>query len=255
METRGRKATIYDEQEIKNIVFRYIQEEKIEGLITYSEMYRFAKKLYENGEIPYKLSDEFWRRSNRQGRKIVDETNESYKVTVQGTKTDHSDVFIDTEECVNKFFSGKTADKKRLIQALKLNEKKAKESSKYIEKIEQQSMEIEVQKNKVKELQKLVEQQQTILFSWFNASHKSDVPLINLMTTGKSRHPIVDLFFETAFSNKEEGYKRFEDYSKSIVHTNPSSSQKEQGNVVTPLRKSRIKQLSEQLNAKDDLHK
>ncbi|MEC0182596.1 hypothetical protein P4H61_14010 [Paenibacillus peoriae] len=251
METRGRKATVYNEEEIRNIVYKYIQEEKISGVLTYSEMFRFAKKLYENGEIPYQLSDEFWRRSNRQGRKIVDETNESYKVTIQGNTTDHTEVFVDTEECINKFFSGKGTDKKRLIQALKLNEKKARESTKYLKKIEQMSDEIEFQKNKVKELEKLVEQQQTILFSWFSASHKSDAPLINLVTTGKSRHPIIDLFFNTAFSNLDEGYKRFEEYNKNVARNNHPSSQEEHRDVVTPMRKSRLKQLSEQLNAKD----
>jgi hypothetical protein len=251
MATRGRKTKLYDEKEIRNIVYRYIQEEKVTGMITYSEMYRFAKILYEKGEISYKLSDEFWRRPNRQGRMIVDETNESYKVTIQGKKVEQTEVFVDTEECVNKFYSGKASDKKRLIQALKLNEKKAKESSKYLEKIDKMKQEIVEQKERVKELEMLVEQQQSILFSWFNASHKSDVPLINLLTTGKSRHPIVDLFFETAFSNKEEAYRKFEEYNKNFNSSNPLSNQAEQNKVVTPIRKSRIKQLSDQHNVKD----
>ncbi|MEB1808989.1 MAG: hypothetical protein LPK26_17160 [Bacillaceae bacterium] len=245
METRGRKRKEYPKEEIEEIVYRFTQEEKLTGWIKYSEVYRFSKKLYEKGEISYKLSEDFWRREDRQGRKAIDRANKAYETTITNNKTTVTDTFVDTEECVNKYFTGKPSDKKRLTQALKLNEKKAKDSNKHLSKIEDLKQEIANQKDKIKELEALIEQQENVLFSWFNASHKSDVPLINLITTGKSRHPIVDYFFETAFSSPEKGYEKFGE----LINNYREIEDKTKGsnkNVVTPIKKNRFQQITEQ---------
>ncbi|RID85314.1 hypothetical protein D1953_10850 [Peribacillus asahii] len=247
METRGRKPSIYPQQEIENIVYRFTQEEKVTGWIKYSEVYRYANRLYENGEVKYKLSEDYWRRDGRQGKEIIDKANKLYEATFINKKTAEIDVYVDTEECVNKFFSGKPSDKKKLINALRINEKKAKDSNKLLEKIEDLKQELSNQKDKNKELQELIDQQQMILFSWFNASHKSDVPLINLITTGKSRHPMVDLFFETAFSNPMEGYEKFEEYRKNNKH---DENEDNKNNVVIPIKKSRLQAITEKFNDK-----
>lgn len=252
LETRGRKPKVYPEPEIDKIIYRFTQEEKVGGLIRYSEMYRFTNKLYEKGEIPYKFSEDYWRRDGRQGKEKIDKTNRLYETTIVNKKTNETDIFVDTEECVNKFFTGKPSDKKRLIQALKINEKKAKDSNNLLLKIEELNQEISIQKDKNKELVVLVEQYQKILFSWFNASLKLDVPLINLITTGKSRHPIIDLFFETAFSKPLEGYEKFEEYRKQIKNNDDTAGVNTNQRVVTPIkRKSRLQQITEQFNPND----
>ncbi|MCM3567563.1 hypothetical protein [Neobacillus mesonae] len=252
METRGRKPKIYPQPEIDNIIYRFTQEDKVGGLIRYSEMYRFANKLYENGEIPYKFSEDYWRRDGRQGKETIDKANRLYETTIVNKKTNETDIFVDTEECVNKFFTGKPSDKKRLIQALKINEKKAKDSNNLLIKIEELKQEISIQKDKNKELEVLVEQYQNTLFSWFNASLKSDVPLINLITTGKSRHPIIDLFFKTAFSNPTEGYEKFEQFRKNAERNNEKAIANTKDSVVTPInKKSRLQQITEQFNQKE----
>lgn len=246
LETRGRKSKIFPQSDIDNIIYHFNQEEKVTGLIKYSEVYRFANKLYEKGEIPYKLSEDYWRREGRQGKETVDKVNKLYETTLTNKTTHEVEIYVDTEECVNKFFSGKPSDKKRLIQALKLNEKKAKDAGKYLSKIEDLKQEVSTHKNTIKELSALVEQQQMILFSWFNASLKSDVPLINLITTGKSRHPMVDLFFETTFSNPMEGYEKFEEYRENSKYEEIEDN----NNIVTPIRKSRLQAITEKFKDK-----
>ncbi|MEK4230491.1 hypothetical protein [Solibacillus sp. FSL H8-0538] len=246
METRGRKPSIYPQAEIENIIYLFTQKEKVTGWIKYSEVYRFANKLYEERVINYKLSEDYWRRDGRQGKEIIDKTNKLYENTIINKNDKSHGVYVDTEECVNKFFSGKPSDKKRLIEALKINEKKAKESNNLLVKIDTMKEELSVHHEKNKELQALVKQQQMILFSWFNASLKTDVPLTNLITTGKSRQPIVDLFFETAFSNPMEGYEKFEEYRKK--NTIDENSKKD--TIVTPIRKSRLQQITD--NFRDD---
>ncbi|MBD8135085.1 hypothetical protein IFR10_05970 [Bacillus sp. CFBP 13597] len=254
METRGRKTKVFPQSEIDNIIYRFTQEEKVTGLIKYSEVYRFAIKLYEEGEINYKLSEDYWRRDGRQGKVTIDKINKLYETTISNKRTNGIDIFVDTEECVNKFFTGKQSDKKRLIQALRINEKKAKDSIQLLEKIEDFKQELSVQKEKNKELQALMEQYQTVLFSWFNASLKSDVPLINLITTGKTRHPIIDYFFQTVFSsNPHEGYEKFEEY-RANRNRNSDGIFLENGNdknVVTSIKKSRLQKITEEYKQKD----
>ncbi|MFJ6211371.1 hypothetical protein [Lysinibacillus sp. NPDC092081] len=146
METRGRKRKEYPNEEIDTIVYRFTKEEKQHGWIKYSEVHRFAKKLYENGEIPYKLSQEFWQREKRQGRNAIDKANKAYETTITNKNPKVIDSYVNTEECVNKFFSGKPSERKRLIQALKLNEKKAKELGKALAKIEDIEQEVSSRK-------------------------------------------------------------------------------------------------------------
>lgn len=118
---RGRKAKIYPQEEIDNILYLYTKEEKVSGWIKYSEVCRYANKLYEDGKIPYKLSEDYWRRDGRQGRETVDRVNKLYESTLLNQQTTETEIIVNTEECVTKFFTGKPSDKKRLIQALKIN--------------------------------------------------------------------------------------------------------------------------------------
>lgn len=240
METRGRKPKIYPNEEIQNILYRYTQEENASGWIKYSEMYRFAKKLYENGEIPYLLSEDYWRRDGRQGKEIIDKVNKIYESTLVSKKTSKSDIYVDTEECVNKFFTGKPSDKRRLIEALKINEKKARDYNDLLDRVDALKASVEVLTSDKKSLEKLIGEYQSILFSWFNSSNKSDIPLINLITTGSSRHPIIDMFFETAFSSPSEGYAKFEEYRRRNAQSAEGTSDV-MNDVVTPMRQSKLK--------------
>ena len=65
------------------------------------------------------------------------------------------------------------------------------------------------------ELLNKLNEYEEIFFQWLDASSSKDVPLINAITTGKSRNKIVDRLFETMFSdNLLEGYNVFEHYRK-----------------------------------------
>lgn len=231
----GRKEKLFPEKEIDKIIYRFTQEEKVSGWIKYSEVFRYANRLYENGEIPYKLSEDYWRREGKQGKKAIDKVNKTYEAKFNNSKTSKSEVYIDTEECVDKFFTGKQSDKKRLIQALKLNEKKAKDYNELLGKIDDLKGTIESLITDKKSLEEKLDQYEMILFSWFYSSIKSDVPLTNLLTTGKSRDPIVDLFFENAFSNPKEGYNQLiEKARKKLLEGREETLPAEKRNV-TPL--------------------
>ena len=62
-------------------------------------------------------------------------------------------------------------------------------------------------------LNKRLAEYEELFFQWLDASSHEDVPLINIITTGKSRNKIVQHLFDTMFSeNPVKGYEKFEDF-------------------------------------------
>jgi hypothetical protein len=147
--------------------------------------------------------------------------NKVYEHTVSSGNPSLEEKLVDTVDCVNKFFTGKAQDKEKMINALKMNERKAKkyieESQRLKEKIKRLEKELSEEKKKKNKTLDRLDKYEQVLFTWLTASSNSNVPLINLITTGKSRHPIVDIMFDTIFSeNPLEGYERIEHFKNKI---------------------------------------
>ncbi|WP_233522487.1 hypothetical protein [Peribacillus glennii] len=53
-----------------------------------------------------------------------------------------------------------------------------------------------------------------------DASSDKDTPLINIISTGKTRTSVVDEFFLKTFNDPADGYKKFDEYSAERVHAN-----------------------------------
>ncbi|MFB2348474.1 hypothetical protein [Priestia megaterium] len=218
MSNKGRKPKMYPQDEINQIVFIYTQQPENTGLIKYMNVYRFALNLYETGQIPYKLSDDFWRKTGRQGRNTIDKTNEIYEYSVPYAESE-DDKVIDSEDAISKFFEGKEANKNKLLGAVQINEKKLK---RYIHKTKFLSTQLSKTDKKLSELKienqilrKKINKYEEYFFQWLDASIDPDTPLINLMTTGKSRSKVVQRLFDTMFSdNLLEAFDYFESYRK-----------------------------------------
>ncbi|MGW9607211.1 hypothetical protein ACWGSI_17485, partial [Heyndrickxia sporothermodurans] len=92
--------------------------------------------------------------------------------------------------------------------------------------------------------QRLAEYEE-LFFQWLDASSHEDIPLINIITTGKSRNNIVQNLFDTMFSeNPVRGYEKFEDFRKNKrknqnINTNTS---------VVPFRDNKRNTLIDDLN-------
>ncbi|WP_449622978.1 hypothetical protein [Robertmurraya sp. Marseille-Q9965] len=218
MSKKGRKPKIYPQDLIDNIIYQYLQLHKNNGLIKYMDIYRYSKELYENGESTLHFSEDFWRKQGRQGREAIDKANEVLEHTVS-LSTQEDEKVVDSIDAVNKFFQGKESNKEKLIGSIIINENKLK---KYIEKNRKIIAELANQEKKVTLLQRendLLKQRlaeyEELFFQWLDASSHEDIPLINIITTGKSRNKIVQHLFDTMFSeNPVEGYEKFEDYRK-----------------------------------------
>ncbi|EEM73503.1 MULTISPECIES: hypothetical protein [Bacillus cereus group] len=215
---RGRKPKVYSQELIKELIYRFTQERKITGLIKYMDVYRFSLELYRKGDIEIKFSEDFWRKEGRQGRIAIDSANQVYEYTSNINHKENEKI-IDTEQVVEKFYTGNSKNKEILKRALKVNESKLKvclETNRKLEiKIKDKEYKMQELKRKITTLNNKLETFENIMFMWLDASVDPDVDLINLITTGKSRNGIVDYMFQTIFSeNPHEGYEKFSSFRK-----------------------------------------
>lgn len=184
MSKRGRKPKIYPKEIIDNIIYDFIKKNKNIGTLKYMDVFRHSKKMYEDKLCEYSFSEDFWRKSGRQGREAIDQTN-----------------------------------KDKLTGALVMNENKLKKLIKSNNNLnsklkKQNELNIELKKD-IKKLKTKSEEYEDLFFQWLDASSNENVPLVNLITTGKTRGNIVNKLFETMFTeNALEGYKEFENFRK-----------------------------------------
>lgn len=202
MKSRGRKPDIHPQAEIENLVKRYIEEKQPIGKIKYKEVYLFVKELYISRETDYKLSDDFWRKPDRQGRKIIDSIND---IRAAITKTDkNSFEVISTSSVVNEFSKDIPSIKKRIIARLKANEygyrNLIEKYKKLVQKEDRYKQEIEDWKSKYEEAKFKNTAYEQVLFQWANISSTRDLKLINTITTGKTRSKVVEQLFKEIFS-------------------------------------------------------
>ncbi len=207
----------------------YSQENKGNGLIKYLDVYRYSVQLYEQKLIPYKLSEDFWRKSGRQGREAIDKANEIYDYSPLPNDETNTEKIIDSVDAIDKFFEGSNSNKEKLRGALLINENKLKKyiqkNGLLIERLNKQEHTVNDLKLKNKELQERLVEYEEIFFKWLDASSNKNVPLINLVTTGKTRNPIVDKLFQSMFSdNPLKGYEEFENYRSDLK---PQATQKD----------------------------
>lgn len=231
MNKRGPKVKEYPKEEIDYILYKYTSTHT--GWIKYSDVYKFANQLYINHEIEDKLSEDFWRKKTRQGKIAIDEINKLYLSTIEIKKND-AEYYVNTELYIDKILKANNNERKILIDALKVNEKKAKEYVKLVNKITELEKELEVLKNKLTEENLKANEYRKILFSWFSSSNRRDIHLENLITTGKAKSPLVDMFFETMFSEPAEAYNKIKDFV---------SNKGEKENKVIPIKKSKIQEI------------
>ncbi len=209
--SRGRPRKVYDENEIENIVLKCREEWNIKGLVKYSDVYNYGLELYKRREITYKLSEDFWRKPNRQGTIILSRVNEVISDTVKVDETE-TEFIINTHDAIDKLFSGKEKNKQELINKLTINEVKAKQymtaNVQLRGNITKLEKEIQFLKEKSDTYKNKSETLQLLLFKVMEYSKKRGFPVENLFNTGKTRTEPVDLIMDSLFSdNPDVGYE------------------------------------------------
>lgn len=211
----GRPAAKYNQEDIENIVKMCRKENKIIGLIKYSVVYKYAMKLYEEGKIPHKFSEDFWRKPNRQGTIAIMNVNEILEDTVEVDEGE-TEKTISSYDAINKLFTGKDKDKKELLNKMTINEVKAKQYIRKnkqliskISKLEGEILNLKEQRDKWE--QKAVEMQ-NLLFKFMEYSKKQGFPVENIYNTGKTRTKPVDVILNSLFGENPTIGFDFEKY-------------------------------------------
>ncbi|MGE7024459.1 hypothetical protein [Solibacillus cecembensis] len=241
------KSRLYGEDVIKEIIYRYIDENNIAGEIEYSNVRDFALKLWENKDHLFtqkmyyqlidkntgetsdkiykniKLSDDFWRKPQYQGRQQIDAFNDVLSKTV--ARTSKREFYIpNVEFVIDKF--------KHNITQLKLNlkplEAQLKKSILQEEKLENRIKNLIEDnsnlKNQKNDLYIQNQKLQDALYKMFEYSASRDIPLENQLNTGKGRTKRVEEALKDVFGdNISSFYLNF----KENTHTNNQSNIKD----------------------------
>ncbi|WP_040204054.1 hypothetical protein [Neobacillus jeddahensis] len=233
--SRGRPAKKHNQEEIENIVKACRDEYKINGLLKYSVVHKYALQLYEEGKIKDKFSEDFWRKPNRQGTLAIAKINQ---ILVDVVKVDESETekTISTLDAVEKLFTGKEKDKKELINKMSINEVKAKQyinkSKKLKDKIISHELEIQRLKEQRDEWKQKTLEMQNILFKFMEYSKKKGFPVENIFNTGHTRTKPVELILSSMFGENPTIGFDFEMYIE----------EKEKNNVVEFKQKEKEKE-------------
>lgn len=202
MKSRGRKVKYYSENKISKLINDYLKINEPIEIIKYKAIFEFAKTEYALGKSDLNLSEDFWRKPDRQGRIAVDVSNEQRHFS----KIHSSDYFevLSTENTIKELSQDPPHIKKKMISLLKVNEVGYRKLIKKYEHISEKETfsnnEIKELKEEIKNLRSKNEIYEQTLFQWADISSSSDIDLVNVITTGKTRSKIVEELFLDMFT-------------------------------------------------------
>ncbi|MEE3953436.1 hypothetical protein [Peribacillus frigoritolerans] len=210
---RGRPKKEIPKEIVQDIIYSYTKDYNVSGKISYMDVYRFSQELYKNEKTPYNIGEFFWRKG--EGRDAIDKANQIIKHSSPKPYIE-DEMIVNTEEAINKYFDGNKADKQKLIRTLKMNEIKLQKLIQKSNNLEKELFEIKQEVVKAKEQTQNWKNKVGIyedkMFQWMEMSISKDVPLKNLLSTGKSRNKTVDELLKSILSdNPLEVFDRMKD--------------------------------------------
>jgi|SRR5690606_215264 len=229
MNNPGRKPQIFNDQLILDIIYECKKELSIKGKIKYSQVYQYALENFNNEKYPFlkkKLSEDYWRKNGRQGKELIDKVNAVEEVLLKKDNDEESALVVNTEDAVNKLFTGGNKEQKQLIDKLRNNEVNAKKFYKKALKLEEELRNEREQKILWKEKAGRL---QIIIFQLLEYSGSKNFPIENIINTGKTRNEPVNKILQSVFSDEPTiGY----DFTQYINNNNSNQSSK-----VVPIKK------------------
>lgn len=238
------KSRIYGDEVIQEIIYLYTETNNVNGEIEYSSVRDFALELWskkdpiftekmyyqlvdsatgETSEKIYKnikLSDDFWRKPQYQGRQKIDATNALLSNTA--AKPKKRQTYIPNTDFLIETNKGNLSQLKLQLKPL---EEQVRSSYKLIDKLEGKIAELEEQITSLKKdkasLKKQNDDLQDALYKFFELSAASDVALKNQLNTGIGRMKQVETALRTAFGGDPSVfYHRFEERRNKMTRGN-----------------------------------
>lgn len=183
-----------------SMLFYYNDNFNSHAEIRYKNVWEYFEGLYARGEFEYKTSYDFWKRTGREGRELVDKVNQHLKSNNLVSKTNNIDV-LNIKEVIDKYGVN---NKEILWENLKPYDNHLSQLFSRIEKLQVENDKLgsinTLLENQLKEQQKKVDKLQVLLFSLFTYSNK-DNELYNLINTGQTKSKIIDLALAKTFEN------------------------------------------------------
>jgi hypothetical protein len=243
------KTRVFGIEVIQKIISLYLEETKINGEIEYSSVRDFALELhskhhtifteelyyqlvdYSTGELSkekvyknIKLSDDFWRKPQYQGRQLIDETNMLLSKTA--SKPSKRQFIIPN---IDYLVETNKTNLPLLKLQLKPLEEQLKSNLKHIEKLEGKIIDLQniifTLKGGNLDLQKKNDALQELLHQFFELSASSDIPLKNQLNIGKGRMSHIENALKVAFSGDPSSFFSKFDNKRLKEQTNVSSLQ------------------------------
>lgn len=208
MSNVGRKKAIYDENVILKLINDCKTKNDIFGKVKYKDVHDFSVEQYENGQIDFKLSEDYWRKPNRQGTELLKKYNESFV-----DKRMKEDNAIESEYVLNLISDD--IDKKslkKIEQMIRMNEsvanKNIERNNKLSKRLEEKDKEITDLKEELKKTSDIVKMYEQLLFELADNSNNKEIAIDNIITTGKTRGQIVQRELEGLFSKEIATFKK-----------------------------------------------
>ena len=120
MKSRGRKPKIYPKDILLKIIDDFLRNQGDIQIIRYKEIFLYALEEYNKGILDFKLSEDFWRKPDRQGKLLVDEINKKRSALIENNNQ-YIEI-ISTNDVINRLSQDTPATKKKIINQLKVNE-------------------------------------------------------------------------------------------------------------------------------------
>lgn len=206
----GRKTKL-TEDEVKELIYLFKKEKNIHGKVGYKEMYLFNLELVQQGKYKKSVGEDFWRKTGRLGRKMIDLTNEAFSNELSSS-TNMSDFIPNFTEIINKHYD----NKEELIKEMVLIERKFYQNVKKRKLLEEK---VKYYQSKFEKTEERLDYIQELLFKLLRYSSNKKVPLVNLLDTKeKSQTLIVKKALEGIFSNPADFYNWYnEKLSESLT--------------------------------------
>jgi len=193
----------YDEKILKELIINFHNNFNTNSLVKPIDVFNFSSQEYINGKFPYKLTYDFWKKSDRLGRQLINQFNAVRKTNYSISESDNYDL-VDVQDLLDKYCS---ENRETLAKYLIPMEKQLRRLIAKLEKKNKIISDLELEKAQFKkkiEDEKLKSQKmQTLLYQMFSYG-PSGARLDNLSNTGTSRTERVSNALKNAFNEPTE---------------------------------------------------
>lgn len=230
MSRRGRPKVEYNQEEIYEMIQKYLQEKEGVFEIKPYAFHIFVQDMYEKGELKTKYASSFWRSQTQLGRQLIDKWNDTLKKSME-SETEENVGFYNTEALLETV---EEIPKKAIIKKLKLNEMQGRKfAQKYTKKqkeCDELKKQVEELKQQLQDKNNLIERLEATLFDLTVASTSKRSKLTNQLDIREGRSAMVKAILQYSLGDLDSS--RFDAWLDGKAEETEGNSVKKDPRVV-----------------------